>query len=244
MKTFSGVILLFSCLALQSAVAERKVVQESESGKVQTNLAVDEFTKNKNYNVTIELNKDGIWHTAIQISPIRKHLAEDGSLADASFITFWHEKYGLKDNPKLLLIDGVSQPVEGAEWEKNLIAAIKKGSRIVVRAKIGDRTITARGSLNGFAKCWDVIPKEFISFANSAEKKDAPKTEKKEKKSPLRNWEAINGNNVEAEFVSLSNGQVTLRKSTGQTFKVPLNKLSKADQDYISKNSKLLDKKE
>ena len=85
------------------------------------------------------------------------------------------------------------------------------------------------------------VDEKDIDYDVFKDKRDAPKTEKK---SPLRNWEAINGNKVEAEFVSISDGQVTLRKSTGQTFKVPLNKLSKADQDYISKNSKLLDKKE
>ena len=56
-------------------------------------------------------------------------------------------------------------------------------------------------------------------------------------KSKLRTWEAINGNKVEAEFVSNSDGQITLKMKTGNTFKVPLDKLSKADRDFIKAKS-------
>ncbi|MEC7862391.1 MAG: SHD1 domain-containing protein, partial [Verrucomicrobiota bacterium] len=51
--------------------------------------------------------------------------------------------------------------------------------------------------------------------------------------SKFRTWEAVNGKKVEAEFVSNSDGQITLKMKTGKTFKVPLNKLSKADQDFL-----------
>jgi len=51
----------------------------------------------------------------------------------------------------------------------------------------------------------------------------------------LRTWTAVNGKEVEAEFVSNSDGQVSLKMKTGKIFKVPLNKLSKADQDFITK---------
>jgi poly(3-hydroxybutyrate) depolymerase/antitoxin component YwqK of YwqJK toxin-antitoxin module len=53
----------------------------------------------------------------------------------------------------------------------------------------------------------------------------------------LRTWEAVNGNKVEAQFVSNNDGQVTLRGKNGKTFKVPLNKLSQADQDFILADS-------
>ena len=53
----------------------------------------------------------------------------------------------------------------------------------------------------------------------------------------LRSWEAVNGNKVEAQFVSNNDGQVTLRGKNGKTFKVPLNKLSEADQDLILADS-------
>ena len=49
----------------------------------------------------------------------------------------------------------------------------------------------------------------------------------------LRTWTAVNGKEVEAEFVSNNDGQVSLKMKTGKIFKVPLNKLSKADQDFI-----------
>ncbi len=51
----------------------------------------------------------------------------------------------------------------------------------------------------------------------------------------IRTWTAVNGKGVEAEFVSNSDGKVTLKMKAGRTFKVQLNKLSKADQDFIAK---------
>ena len=49
----------------------------------------------------------------------------------------------------------------------------------------------------------------------------------------LRTWTAINGNKVEAEFVSSEKGVVKLKLKSGKVFNVPLNKLSKADQGFI-----------
>ena len=48
----------------------------------------------------------------------------------------------------------------------------------------------------------------------------------------------------EAEFVSNSDGQVSLKMKTGKIFKVPLNKLSKADQDFITAISSSIPQKE
>jgi len=55
----------------------------------------------------------------------------------------------------------------------------------------------------------------------------------------LRTWTAINGKKVEAEFVSNSDGQVSLKMKTGKVFRVPLDKLSKEDQDFIASISLL-----
>ena len=55
----------------------------------------------------------------------------------------------------------------------------------------------------------------------------------------LRTWTAVNGKEVEAEFVSNSDGQVTLKLKSGKIFEVPLNKLSEADQDFVTANSSL-----
>ena len=49
----------------------------------------------------------------------------------------------------------------------------------------------------------------------------------------LRTWTAVNGKEVEAEFVSNEKGIVKLKLKTGKIFNVPLNKLSNADQDFI-----------
>jgi len=49
----------------------------------------------------------------------------------------------------------------------------------------------------------------------------------------LRTWTAVNGNKVEAEFISNDKGIVKLKLKSGKIFEVPLNKLSKADQDFL-----------
>ena len=53
--------------------------------------------------------------------------------------------------------------------------------------------------------------------------------------SRIRTWEAVNEKKVEAEFVSILEKLVTLKLTSGKTFKVPLDKLSKTDQDFITK---------
>ena len=50
----------------------------------------------------------------------------------------------------------------------------------------------------------------------------------------LRTWTSIVGTKVEAELVSLTGNQVTLKTKAGKTLKLSLNKLSKADQEFIS----------
>jgi len=49
----------------------------------------------------------------------------------------------------------------------------------------------------------------------------------------LRTWTAVNGKEVEAEFVSNEKGLVNLKLESGKVFEVPLNKLSKADRDFL-----------
>ena len=49
----------------------------------------------------------------------------------------------------------------------------------------------------------------------------------------LRTWTSIVGTKVEAELVSLTGNQVTLKTKAGKTLKLPLNKLSKTDQEFL-----------
>ena len=49
----------------------------------------------------------------------------------------------------------------------------------------------------------------------------------------LRTWTAVNGKKVEAEFVSNEKGIVKLKLKSSKVFEVPLNKLSKSDQDFL-----------
>ena len=50
----------------------------------------------------------------------------------------------------------------------------------------------------------------------------------------LRTWTAVNGKEVEAEFVSNEKGIVKLKLKSGKAFEVPANKLSKEDNEFIS----------
>ncbi len=84
------------------------------------------------------------------------------------------------------------------------------------------------GKLNGM-KIFVLLPLLIVLGMSYSTAQDA--------KSELRTWTAVNGKEVEAEFVSNSDGQVSLKMKTGKIFKVPLNKLSKADQEFISENA-------
>ena len=54
----------------------------------------------------------------------------------------------------------------------------------------------------------------------------------------LRTWTAVNGKEVEAEFVSNEKGIVKLKLKSGKIFEVPANKLSKEDNEIISSLAK------
>ena len=54
----------------------------------------------------------------------------------------------------------------------------------------------------------------------------------------LRTWTAVNGKEVEAEFVSNEKGIVKLKLKSGKVFEVSANKLSKEDNEFIASLSK------
>ena len=54
----------------------------------------------------------------------------------------------------------------------------------------------------------------------------------------LRTWTAVNGKEVEAEFVSNEKGIVKLKLKSGKVFEVPADKLSKEDNEFISSLAK------
>lgn len=55
----------------------------------------------------------------------------------------------------------------------------------------------------------------------------------------MRTWRAVVGNfTVEASFVALKAGKVAMRRADGRVLNVPLDKLSKADQDYAKQQAK------
>ena len=62
----------------------------------------------------------------------------------------------------------------------------------------------------------------------------APCVVAQESKSQLRTWTSSTGTKIEAKLVSRTGNQVTLKTKAGRTLKVPLNKLSKADQERIT----------
>jgi len=49
----------------------------------------------------------------------------------------------------------------------------------------------------------------------------------------LRTWTAVNGKEVEAEFVSIEKGIVKLKLKSGKVFEVPFDKLSELDQEFL-----------
>ena len=55
----------------------------------------------------------------------------------------------------------------------------------------------------------------------------------------LRTWTAVNGKEVEAEFVFNEKGIVKLKLKSGKVFEVAANKLSKEDNEFISSIAKL-----
>ena len=54
----------------------------------------------------------------------------------------------------------------------------------------------------------------------------------------LRTWTAVNGKEVEAEFISNEKGIVKLKLKSGKVFEVPSNKLSKEDNEFIGSLAK------
>ena len=54
----------------------------------------------------------------------------------------------------------------------------------------------------------------------------------------LRTWNAVNGKEVEAEFVSNEKGIVKLKLKSGKIFEVPADKLSKEDNEFIGSLAK------
>ena len=55
-------------------------------------------------------------------------------------------------------------------------------------------------------------------------------------KAPLRTWTSSVGSKIEARLIRKKRDSVTLEKADGSSLKVPLDKLSKADQDYVKEN--------
>jgi hypothetical protein len=53
----------------------------------------------------------------------------------------------------------------------------------------------------------------------------------------IRTWTAVNGKEVEAEFISNEKGVVKLKLKSGKIFEVPLNKLSRSDQNFLTASS-------
>ena len=55
-------------------------------------------------------------------------------------------------------------------------------------------------------------------------------------KAPFRTWTSTFGSKIEARLIRKKRDSVTLEKADGSSLKVPLDKLSKADQDYVKEN--------
>ena len=104
------------------------------------------------------------------------------------------------------------------------------GSKILAIME-GPSTMTSTQIINP-----EEIAVEPVAEAQPNEEKEAYEEEVKtvEPLIEFRNWTAINGKKVEAEFVSNEEGIVKLKLKSGKVFEVPSNKLSKGDNELIS----------
>ena len=48
-----------------------------------------------------------------------------------------------------------------------------------------------------------------------------------------RTWTSADNKTIEAEFISADSANVTIKRTDGRTFTLPLSKLSQADQDFV-----------
>ena len=121
------------------------------------------------------------------------------------------------------------QSKDGVKVLAKLIA--QKGSSVTL-GKIDGMEVTGR--LRDLSKA----DREYIADLDKAPPRKDPPPEtpptKAASEAPIRTWTSAGGHTVEARLIRKKGDSVILEKTDGSNLTVPLDKLSKADQDYVA----------
>ena len=178
------VSLILCCVGVHSSYAIEQLVKK-KVGKWFVFVGEDEFTKNKIAGIGVGEDKSGLIESpSFAINAGQNDLTASGKVVPAPLFTFsgsypGGDKIGDKATILGILVDGVSMALKGETWKKDLIAAMLKGEKFVIRfqgsSPKGPRIATISTSLDGFAECWAAIPKDLINLKNPSGINDTKK---------------------------------------------------------------------
>jgi hypothetical protein len=246
--------LILCCLGVHSSSAVEKLI-DKKVGKWWVGVWEDEFTKNKIAGIGNLVTDKAVPRAAI--GPAQNDLSAKGKLVPAPLFKFYGSypaggEIGRKTTILGILVDGVSMTLKGETWKKDLIAAMLKGEKLVIRfqesSSKGPRIGTVSTSLDGFAECWAAIPKDLIDLKEASgindtknpptPKRDTPLPKFKPPIAKNRTWTSSDGSKTfEGVLIAYkpNGGQVTIkRKTDGRDFKMRRDRLSTNDQSYIA----------
>ncbi len=277
--------LILCCLGVHSSSAVETLV-DKKAGQWGVRVSVDEFTKKRASAVFSEKADDTLGSTAIWIVPSQlvlqsdgklvpstliqlgyKHLQSDGKLVPSTLIQLGYKQHSTTHifdffpDQKIvgILVDDVSMALKGKTWKKDLIAAMLKGKKFVMRVEDHrsekKRTITTSRLLEGFPECWAAIPKELIDLEEAHAKIRAANSVRREMDNARLSQDLINNGPQNREWTS-SDGFSTFegvltsydkltgkakikRKKDRRIVTVGKDRLSESDQNYLSVVGKL-----
>ena len=171
MKSLLVSLILF-CVGLHCSFGAETVFRKA-SGEWLIGVFEDPFTKNRA--AVIAMKQRNKTSPTFGINANQTGLDDEGKLVATNFLTFVGlypsgDKIGSGKNMKIrgILVDGSSMETEGETWKKDLIAAMLKGEKIIIRIAEempkGLQVATISTPLEGFAECWNAIPKELIDL--------------------------------------------------------------------------------
>ncbi len=258
--------LILCCLGVHSSSAVETLV-DKKAGQWGVRVSVDEFTKKRASAVFSEKADDTLGSTAIWIVPSQLVLQSDGKLVPSTLIQLGYKQHSTTHifdffpDQKIvgILVDDVSMALKGKTWKKDLIAAMLKGKKFVMRVEDHrsekKRTITTSRLLEGFPECWAAIPKELIDLEEAHAKIRAADSVRREMDNARLSQDLINNGPQNREWTS-SDGFSTFegvltsydkltgkakikRKKDRRIVTVGKDRLSESDQNYLSVVGKL-----
>ena len=253
--------------AANSVRREMETLVDKKAGQWVLDVSVDEFTKKRASAVFSEKADDTLGSTAIWIVPSQLVLQSDGKLVPSTLIQLGYKQHSTTHifdffpDQKIvgILVDDVSMALKGKTWKKDLIAAMLKGKKFVMRVEDHrsekKRTITTSRLLEGFPECWAAIPKELIDLEEAHAKIRAADSVRREMDNARLSQDLINNGPQNREWTS-SDGFSTFegvltsydkltgkakikRKKDRRIVTVGKDRLSESDQNYLSVVGKL-----